>query len=1178
MAGAFTPTGSYSNLTRLELEQLRKADFVTGNKALTIGDSALPPEGVVGKGNINAEPFFTNASLTLAEANTLDLPSEPGKLLGKTVDVYPGGNNASWVGPTDITFGGGVLVNTDAGNLFTDPTANFVVAGVLPGDILLIEVGGLDSFVCAVISAVSTPQILLCGPISPGPTFNAQTITAYDIVRPNAVQLFADPGSGPVGQEQTFLCVIPGSTLHNTVGPTVDAINTDRLKNLVQPKYALNSTVDRADSVFPFPAPHTALSKLGYRIILYPDDGTGTAPDLTSPITSLNPVIDPAIPADDQRLTIDYAAGIIRFSCAPTLGGQIKVPGGVNVTTGRLNLYAVFWSIIKVPFFTQNTAQSLYFDLADLNTPHAPARIYFDVGPNTWILNAFSVVNGVSEIRLSGITNVDTDLHVMEFSSPTTTSLVKKANAELLTVGDSFNSFGDFNGPDAIDQALAFWQLHVPLQTSLVIHVKSGAYTLLADQTIPASNQVKLIGAGSASTSIVTANAGVPFTVASGARLTFEDLTMTKGASTAQLVVSGSIRANRCVFNSLGLKFLKPFGFLDSVNTKRQAVAIVNECTFDYNAGLTPLILCDSTGATANDIYSGLYFNDCRIVTPTDFPKLKFLGAAAVSRWEKIAFTRCLVNLQSTADSGTGLTANCGVVEIAPNGFNKKLVVSDVSWVDCDVNANYLSTVNNNVLMQLIPLAHGQNGGGNAAILGTFRIKGGFWKVPSALTVYSSLVMMCSNPVVEDVVFQASGTNNGKMARDVSWAFQNSATTITEQWWCGFFISASGIFLPPPFNDGLEVVDLNIPMLLRMRNVNLINCGRKSLSGDMYLVGPNPNSGNVGEGVVDVDGVTLSKYVQYETGVAASTVPNVRLRIDSCGAPLETGLTPPVGFWKNISVIVEIASSESSTNGRWVGRSGTIGAYIGVTGRGHLRGEEWSVFGGKSSDGFTNIGACIHVGPVDLNNAGFAPDRGQQGVHLKGGRLRNYSRGILVDRGSSSVFADDCKFEGFNCFAQNAIVAAAIACNPFRMGHIVIANNYILHSNGGDGIGVFPLWNFGTSVEAQTHIVIRDNHCSGCGTGVLGAVGIFIASGDAFLIRGHVYGNSVWSGTPPSIANLGSIQASVNTLALATPASWTVGTTGIWGLQTDYIGGAGNPVVYTNGNVFNHNQALLKTP
>ena len=65
MAGSFTSTGSYSNLTRLELEQLRRADFTAGGKALTVGDSALAPEGVVGKGDPAAEPFYTGPTVNL---------------------------------------------------------------------------------------------------------------------------------------------------------------------------------------------------------------------------------------------------------------------------------------------------------------------------------------------------------------------------------------------------------------------------------------------------------------------------------------------------------------------------------------------------------------------------------------------------------------------------------------------------------------------------------------------------------------------------------------------------------------------------------------------------------------------------------------------------------------------------------------------------------------------------------------------------------------------------------------------------------------------------------------------------------------------------------------------------------------------------------------------------------
>jgi hypothetical protein len=92
----------------------------------------------------------------------------------------------------------------------------------------------------------------------------------------------------------------------------------------------------------------------------------GTGPDFDKPITSLNPIIDPSIPSADQRFTIDYKAGIVRFSCAPSnvpngaiqpdikpVGGN----GGCDLTTGRLNLYATFMAIDDS--FTKRSSEAL---------------------------------------------------------------------------------------------------------------------------------------------------------------------------------------------------------------------------------------------------------------------------------------------------------------------------------------------------------------------------------------------------------------------------------------------------------------------------------------------------------------------------------------------------------------------------------------------------------------------------------------------------------------------------------------------------------------------------------------------------------------------------------------------------------------------------------------------------
>ncbi len=388
MAGTFTATGSYSNLTRLELEQLRKADFYAGLKALTVGDSALPPEGVVGPGSVNAEPYLTGPSVLFADVYSLTPPTQPGTALGasaETSDLVA--ETVKWYGPTHRLSGiNGVVTSGGSPAVLTDTQVNFVTAGVVAGDILLLNQQGpgqtnANQYATAVVTIVAATTITvnnINNTFAGGGTSLVADTNAYRyvIVKPNAVQLFAVPASGATGFEQTFMAVIPGSTLHSNVAPTVDQINADRVKNLVPTQYALNTGVDRADSVFASPAPGTGLDKLGYRIVLYTDNGLGTGPNLSNPVATLNPVIDPAIPITDQRMTVDEKAGIIRFSCEPKIGGQIKVTGGTNPTTGRLNLYAVFFSVDQT--LTQNTAAGLYVQRSSNFTPDIPARIFFN--------------------------------------------------------------------------------------------------------------------------------------------------------------------------------------------------------------------------------------------------------------------------------------------------------------------------------------------------------------------------------------------------------------------------------------------------------------------------------------------------------------------------------------------------------------------------------------------------------------------------------------------------------------------------------------------------------------------------------------------------------------------------------------------------------------------------------
>lgn len=427
MASTFTATGTISNLTRVELEQLRRADFFSNGKALTIGDSALSPEGVVGKGDVNAEPYLTSPSTRLDDVYSNTLPNRPGPGLStlSTVGAIIS-ETVKWFGPT-LSFDGSAGFAAGA-STWQDhtPALNFTLF-VQPNDVLLIKPrpfgpGDQNANVSATVSAVGTNTLTLTNivnPSLPGTVldFTSGDTFSYVVVRPNAVQLFAVPGSGPVGREQTFLMVSPASTLHSNLSPTLNQINTDRITNIVPSTYAVDTTVDRADSVFNPPAvTRTGLDSLGYRVVLYPDNGTGTAPDLSTPIAALNPVIDPAIAADEQRMTFDYKAGIVRFSVAPALGGDIKK--GVNPTTGRLSLYAVYWAVDTN--LTAGSARYLHATRSTDIAAFAPGEVRYDSTYDVWRIgstvdNNEFVVAAHSNIEAPGL---GTRFGALDLASP----------------------------------------------------------------------------------------------------------------------------------------------------------------------------------------------------------------------------------------------------------------------------------------------------------------------------------------------------------------------------------------------------------------------------------------------------------------------------------------------------------------------------------------------------------------------------------------------------------------------------------------------------------------------------------------------------------------------------------------------------------------------------------------
>ncbi len=566
MAGSFTPTGTYSNLSRLEMEQLRKADLTAGGKALTVGDAGNVAGGV-GPGSITAENYATGPSLVLRDVNSITPPVSPGKGLGiitqvaYDVDQYPAvnsSNTVTWFGPQVVLSSNGYAVS---GTVFEENEGvNLVTAGVQVGDILVLlnnASGGGDQndYARGTITVVTSTQLTvnqISCPLGASPTaFDfGGSVFPYRILRPTVMKLFAVPGSGPLGREQTFMTVAGDSTLHTSLAPTVAQINTDRIKNLVPPEYNTSPSVDRADAVYSGVSGAASLDRLGYRMVLYRSLANGLGPDLTAPIATITPSIDPAIPAADQRMTIDYKAGIVRFSCAPsnTANGVITPDikpaggnGGVNTTTGRLELYAVFWAFdLQVG---KNSANNLYVNRSLETEERSPARLTFDVGDNQWGLgsngdgsNNFIVRardaddnDGVDEASFGGISNnvlygfqvnITTgkitytptsvvDVPVKMELAPKTNLSVGTASPLLANPGADYNPtpnglYGLQNVTTPLQQAL--WEASV--SDYPVVELRRGRYQLTSAITIPPGVTLRGVGSSTVLKSFVATASG----------------------------------------------------------------------------------------------------------------------------------------------------------------------------------------------------------------------------------------------------------------------------------------------------------------------------------------------------------------------------------------------------------------------------------------------------------------------------------------------------------------------------------------------------------------------------------------------------------------------------------------------------------------------------------------------
>lgn len=1103
MSSAFEPTGTATNLTRLEMEQVRKADAFANGKALTVGDSGLAPEGVVGVGSVNAEPYYSGPQASVDDLLSAAVPGSPGEGIGHTT-FFPttptlGGGSTNtalagptWYGPTQI--GSGTTGFASSATQWTDAAGQFVLGApgydVQVGDYLVVNkkvTAGTDlndSCVATITNVTATVLTVdtINNPTNTGLETDLDSTVgdfySYSIIRRGVAQLFAVPGSGPLGQEQTFLFVKPTSTLHANLSPSLAAINSDRLQNVVSPRRAGSPSVDRSDSVFESPAPRTGLDRLGYRVVFYPDDGTGN-PDYSAPIASLNPLIDPAIPANDQRVTIDYAAGVVRFSCAPEIGGDIKVAGGTDATTGRLNLYATFFSY-QAPVAV-GAAKKLFHTRSTTETTNVAAEVTYDPTQTTWVLK------NPLDIRVGG-TGVGSQLRTMDVVDPT--SLVLRANAGGVSVGDGTTSFGDFNGADAIAQALTFWA--TAATTSLRIHVKRGDYTV-EDLVVPAGQELILEGDGRQDTRITLTPSGInAITVTSGGQLVLKDLALIQTTG-GPVSVAGSIRTERTLFQGAQTLYLMGNAFRAAASGPRVFTAKMVDSEFDQSGRN---ISCIEFGNDAG-IRSDFEYNNCTFEGPAGGQPLITVSVlvADPGLFQKVYFNKCRITLHGIGSaSATAMLGPTGLLNLDPSlGGNNDIGIDDWVFQDCDVSVAD-EVIENKVLLHLLPIAYDAANVTVRMRVGKFTIRGGTWSVPGTQgSDFAPLFLMANHPVIENVTFLGCGTRfgtlgvtpqyrgNGYWTNAMKTALNDdTAMPNTPGREAAFSIAASG--------SGLIAESSG----LTLRNVKFSRFHRASSSGELFLQGP-----DLTQQAINVDGVTVG---DYNFGAAETDVPFTRLTIRPGGTGTSNRGTQ--GVFRNIHINLQ----PSALTQDW-----TNSCLVNLSTEGDLSCERVFVEGWVSST--TNSFQVGRIG-IDINNAWNANNTVRGNVYLKNSKVLGMGIGIRVAGNPASYRIEDTDVlvngDGTNDLSQAINVQPGVhpSSASYLRGNTLVHNNLPAASTA-----VLLRLNITTWLIFAPTIIANNSLYMSTGEADITANnhGIYLSSNDALSnINVILQGNSGW--------------------------------------------------------------------
>ena len=796
---------------------------------------------------------------------------------------------------------------------------------------------------------------------------------------------------------------------------------------------------------------------------------------------------------------------------------------------------------------------------------------YGSVLSRLWLYDVNTIAAGGAEsIPFTDATQ--TDLRIGDALVTSGLSLLKKVNSVFtITCGDGVNSFGDFNGANAIQDAVAYIISTISSDT-FRIQIKQGTYTVDT-------------GAVNVTGTIDPTNSGA----ISNATFIFEAVGPNAViiASSNATVFEGGI-SNRLELINLRIEtFTAPYSRLTNIGQNSVCYAtgcsivgsqiravdservIFDKSTIDMSADAAcdrPAFLFEF-GDGAADTHQLFKFVNSKITSGQNNPILRVRATGAAVSYtvcESIVFEDCKLSTKSTTVDGNGnLTGNCGIFDVDPNGSiavagSTGVLINSLNFTRCDVQANTsLGPVS--VLIHFIPTANGVFTNASPWTFGVspylavnyLTIDGGDWVIPGVNTSINPFTIggVAVKLTINNISYgtpQSTGVTQGAATADVG----------------GFFTSLVGPSGAPAtsFWGSMALSAFN----LDLDNIKINEMTRAGNSGDLFVYCLQN---------CRMKDISITDYIDAAPG----SVPNQRVRFR---------FGDPIAYNTLNANIKRLIIKGANGTGNWTATSTGDNDYAII-----VYEPVQEVFGiNKHAVTFENCEVSDFLNATIQNSIGFA-------FHdIAGGALFGTGLGV-----NGTMFTGVKLIN--NKFDQNTVGISYVNSNTVVRNLEIIDNKITNCSDWG-------VYLYDTTTDALGLLTINDNRIFNCGN-TSGREGIYVNTADwdnTYLIMNHNYvhnNNTAVTGIQVNIINSAipgstsprgvvmgnSARASTgfvgqfriqtnNTPTLITgtyPAAFTPAGEPFRGVETGYVGGAapGDSRYFQPATPMFHNDATL---